>query len=388
MMFQATLKTALTEVAIKKYMKDEVIYQLRDPRYPLYIRFNQKRTQGSYFWVNYSNNSQKSIKLGSYPTLKPKDLLKQMSQIQLHYRLKGQIQHDTQATVHDVLSWYLDRVVRSGAYSQSRRSSVQSLVKLLTQYLSSKLLVIELSEQILDKTLVSMRSLYTIATTKAAFGTLKAALKQAKQLKVIATDPMAQQYFKHYLSESVKTKDCALSLDDLHAIDLTLAKRQQKMLFLMLALFGTRLGETRQTRWQDISFEHKTWTIPASHTKTNKELILPLTQQAIRLFKIYKLQAKSPYLFSSRKGGVLSHTSAHAMIIRLSKGQWTAHDIRKRFRSILADLGIDYYVSESLLNHAKGKLDQAYIHTHLENLKQEALKSYHVKLSTILDLNL
>tara|TARA_B100001094_G_scaffold333185_2_gene409349 strand:- start:4864 stop:5328 length:465 start_codon:yes stop_codon:yes gene_type:complete len=154
---------------------------------------------------------------------------------------------------------------------------------------------------------------------------------------------------------------------------------------MMLLLHGTRLGETRQAKWQDISFKYKTWTIPAHRTKTNSELVLPLTQYTVKLLKDYKKKNSGTYLFSNKKGEVLAHSTADYMLNQLSKGQWTAHDIRKRFRSILADPGIDYYVSESLLNHAKGKLDQAYIHTYLENLKQEALKSYHSKLSTILD---
>jgi hypothetical protein len=44
---------------------------------------------------------------------------------------------------------------------------------------------------------------------------------------------------------------------------------------------------------------------------------------------------------------------------------------------VWADLGVDYMVAETLLNHAKDKLDQAYIHTHLEMKKKEALNAYH-----------
>ncbi|MCD9529581.1 hypothetical protein [Photobacterium carnosum] len=61
----------------------------------------------------------------------------------------------------------------------------------------------------------------------------------------------------------------------------------------------------------------------------------------------------------------------------VSKQAWSAHDLRKRARSIWAELGVDYIVCESLLNHARDKLDQANIHTHMELQKKEALETYH-----------
>lgn len=65
------------------------------------------------------------------------------------------------------------------------------------------------------------------------------------------------------------------------------------------------------------------------------------------------------------------------LIRTISLRKWSAHDLRKLARTVWADLGIDYLVSETLLNHAKGKLDQAYIHTHIELQKSEALNTYH-----------
>jgi hypothetical protein len=61
----------------------------------------------------------------------------------------------------------------------------------------------------------------------------------------------------------------------------------------------------------------------------------------------------------------------------VSKKAWSAHDLRKRALSIWAELGVDYIVCKSLLNHARDKLDQAYIHTHMELQKKEVLETYH-----------
>lgn len=56
---------------------------------------------------------------------------------------------------------------------------------------------------------------------------------------------------------------------------------------------------------------------------------------------------------------------------------WSAHDLRKRARSIWAELGVDYIVAESLLNHSGSALDEAYIYAHMAENKREALQTYH-----------
>ena len=374
---QITQQAVFTEAAIKRAMLDDSVYQLRDPRYPLYLRFNRARTKASYLLIHYTDNEQTSIKLGSYPTLKPRDLLKQLSTIQLEYNQNMRVEHDTKSTVRDVLQWYLERIIKASSFSKSRRLSVQSIINNHLLKFFNDELVSDLNEEKVDELILFLRSKYQVATVKSTFCLLKAVLKQAKQLKMIHHNPLSDHFFKNYVAESVKPKDCYLSVDALKSIDLSQAKPQQRMLFMMLFMFGTRLGETRQARWSDISFAQKTWSIPASHTKTHKEHVLPLTDYAIDLLKNYKATSHGRYLFNTKKNEVISASTAHAMITRISKNEWTAHDIRKRFRSILADIGIDYYIAESLLNHSKGALDQAYIHTSLERLKREALFNYH-----------
>ena len=144
----------------------------------------------------------------------------------------------------------------------------------------------------------------------------------------------------------------------------------------------SNIGKASLDWYWGFSQRTPTWSIPAAHTKTHKEHVLHLTDDAIDLLKTYKTVSKGHYLFSTKENKVIAASTAHAMITRISKNEWTAHDIKKRFRSILADIGIDYYVAESLLNHSKGALDQAYIHTHLEGLKRSALKRYHNHLKS------
>ncbi len=71
------------------------------------------------------------------------------------------------------------------------------------------------------------------------------------------------------------------------------------------------------------------------------------------------------------------------MVRSVSLGEWTAHDLRKLARTCWADLGVDYMVAEQLLNHSMTKLDQAYIHTYMENQKRSAIELWHGHLTGI-----
>ena len=85
------------------------------------------------------------------------------------------------------------------------------------------------------------------------------------------------------------------------------------------------------------------------------------------------------YLFPNNRGRNISGSGAGYLVTRISGGHWSSHDLRKLARTCWADLGIDYMVSERLLNHAMTKLDQAYIHT-CGGAKRAAIEKYHVYL--------
>ncbi|NRF28254.1 terminase gpA endonuclease subunit [Vibrio coralliilyticus] len=133
-----------------------------------------------------------------------------------------------------------------------------------------------------------------------------------------------------------------------------------------------------------LCFVTKRWTIPKQYTKTKKEVVYPLTDEMVVLLRAFKEWQLANYykgnnVFPLTKRGkqAIHATKACEIVREISKGQWSAHDLRKLARTVWADLGVDYLVAETLLNHAKGKLDQAYIHTHMELQKLSALKTYH-----------
>ena len=85
-------------------------------------------------------------------------------------------------------------------------------------------------------------------------------------------------------------------------------------------------------------------------------------------------------MFPAARSGSLGPTAASEIFVRLSRRDWTSHDVRKLARTAWMDLGVDYLVGEMLVNHALRNMDATYIHTTAEALKREALERWHNQL--------
>ncbi|WP_051563806.1 site-specific integrase [Enterovibrio calviensis] len=157
-----------------------------------------------------------------------------------------------------------------------------------------------------------------------------------------------------------------------------------RILVTMMLGHGARIGETRKAMWKNISLTLKQWTIPAGDAKNGEAMVYPFSPGMVELLHSYRewqieLGYKGDCLFpiSFRENKPAYSSLASGWVRAISNKEWSGHDLRKRARSIWLEIGVDYIVCESLLNHARDKLDQAYIHTHMESQKKEALETYH-----------
>lgn len=385
-----TLQIRMNETEIKRQLTNPKINQLYDPVTGLRLKINKRRTGGSWYYVLRENGKPRWKRLGPYPAMTVKsvskvlpDLLAKLKTIPDNVNSSGHIHQ----SVGEVLDWYLEKVLTDTALSESRKLTAKSaIIKHLSPCLGD-LKISDISKNQIHERLVWPRQKdYKLSTVKMMFGILKHAFKRALQLEAIHQNPLESFKFSDFITTVIKPKPAALRPQDIKSVisSIEQASEEGRMLALMMLCHGTRIGETRLVKWKNISFKEKVWYLPALDTKTKCEHKLPLTETMVKILKYHHSRQvangyRGAFLFphSRTAGQPISPLSANNLFRDMSGGKWTSHDLRKLARTCWADLGIDYMISERLLNHSMTRLDETYIHTYADNKKREALTSYH-----------
>jgi integrase len=100
-----------------------------------------------------------------------------------------------------------------------------------------------------------------------------------------------------------------------------------------LILTATRSGEVRGARWEEIDLDGKLWTIPAERMKANKEHVVPLCNDAIKLLKSLD---STGLVFPGFRDGVLSDV-AIGKPLKAMNVDATVHGFRSTFRDWCAE---------------------------------------------------
>ncbi|MDW2204305.1 site-specific integrase [Vibrio sp. 1636] len=388
-----TKRLRITDKAIERHLANEIITRLSDERYRLELRFHKNRQSGSWWFIDKRKHNGRDGKarwerLGTWPQLPAKALTDLIPQKLAKLATGIDETFSDWTTFGECLRWYLVHVDSSRQISKGRRSAVKSVInKHLLPALDTLPLTGVKKHQIKTLLVWPLQERYQLRTVKGYFAILKAAFMQAAKEELLSHNPMSVIQFSDFIRTKAKPKEGKLHPPMVAPLFDTLQSTSwtERMLVLMQLGHGTRISETRLARWCHIDWEEQVWRLPASHTKTKEALFLPLTEQMIALLKAY--QASQPdgtlVLFPDHDiKKPMGKDKANAIYQQVSDKAWTSHDCRKLARSRLADLGVDKFVGERLLNHKLSDLDQAYIHTTTETLKKEALETYHAWLDT------
>jgi integrase len=96
-------------------------------------------------------------------------------------------------------------------------------------------------------------------------------------------------------------------------------------------LTSTRTAEVIDCRWPEISFEDRTWTIPASRMKADVEHRVPLSEAAIELLRALPTDDHDLVFLSSRPGAPM-HRNALRKLLQVKLGRKeTTHGMRAAF---------------------------------------------------------
>jgi len=388
-----TTKTIkLSESAIKKALADPDVSQLKDPRYSLYFKCHTGRESGTFYLYHYANNKQYPKKLGTWPQVKVKALLSRLDDVVADVAIDPESVRVVQGdfnSLAELLVWYRERTEVDPDLSDSRRSAIKSAIN---GHLVPRIGGLDIESinkrRLNDLLLWQMKTEgYQISYIDLVFRVLKQATATVYKLDMLDSDPVASFKLADFMDVKLEPKPGALRMDQVpkQLKPLASMKLERQVFVLLLLLFATRRTETRLARWDQFDFTYGYWHIPGTNTKNGKPLRLPLTDLSVEVLRRYKRwqrkRYKGEWLFpGKRHGKPISDSAVGSWLQVLGVKKWSAHDVRKLARTVWADIGVDYYVGEQLLNHTLSKLDNTYIHTVAEAQQKDALSRWHIFL--------
>ena len=141
---------------------------------------------------------------------------------------------------------------------------------------------------------------------------------------------------------------------------------QNKLAIRLMLLTFVRTGELRKSTWKDVDLEAKEWRLPAEITKMRDEHIVPLSKQAIELFReLHEISGHRELLFppqQHRKHMLMSENTINMVIKRMGyEGKMVGHGFRALASTTLNEQGYPPDIIERQLAHAeRNKIRAAY----------------------------
>jgi integrase len=132
----------------------------------------------------------------------------------------------------------------------------------------------------------------------------------------------------------------------------------------LLLLTFTRKSELIRATWDEIDLEEAEWRVPAQRMKMREAHVVPLSTQAVALFKKQQpLASGSKFVFPSMASLLkpMSDTALNNALLRLGYGNFSPHGFRRTASTILNELGWRPDIIERQLAHReRNKVRAAY----------------------------
>ena len=169
----------------------------------------------------------------------------------------------------------------------------------------------------------------------------------------------------------------------LRAIDSFSGSLVVKCAMQLAPMLFCRPGELRHAEWTELDFESAEWNIPAEKMKMRQAHLVPLSSQAVAIFKELKLlTGHSKYVFPCHRTPqrCMSDGAINAGLRRLGfeKSEITAHGFRAMARTILDEvLEFRPDIIEHQLAHAvRDPLGRAYNRTSHLSIRKEMMQDW------------
>jgi integrase len=180
-----------------------------------------------------------------------------------------------------------------------------------------------------------------------------------------------------------RTRERVLNDDELRALWAATEPYPYGALVRLLLLTGARLNELARATWNEVDFVRRTLTVPAERFKANSQHIIPLSDDAVALLQ--GLPRRGEFIFAS--SGIRPVGDFFAAKRRLDSAMniapWCFHDLRRTFRTRLAELRVLDTVAELAIGHAKKGLRRIYDqHAYADEIRA-AMNAWATRLRSI-----
>lgn len=144
-----------------------------------------------------------------------------------------------------------------------------------------------------------------------------------------------------------------------------------------LILTAVRSGEIRGASWDEVDLDRAIWTIPAARMKMGKPHRVPLSPQAVAVFREAAELRRGDQIFASRAGGALSDMTL-TKVLRDMGADCTAHGFRSTFRDWAAEqTSAAGEIAEAALAHAvPNAVEAAYKRTTFFEKRRELMDAW------------
>lgn len=138
---------------------------------------------------------------------------------------------------------------------------------------------------------------------------------------------------------------------------------RERGLYRLLLLTGARRSEIAWLERRHVDLTNRQIIITPERSKNGYELRIPLNDLAmIEAKKLMATGSNSKWLFPAQGNGdadtaITNFTVMHARVLAASgTSDWVRHDLRRTFTTLMAEIGVEQIVVESMTNHVSGML--------------------------------
>ena len=145
-----------------------------------------------------------------------------------------------------------------------------------------------------------------------------------------------------------------------------------KPMVLLTMNTGLRRGELFALRWSNVDIDHKYLTVAGSYSKTGKTRHIPLNDEALKVLQQWRSQTgqKIGLVFMGKSGGRLTDIKKSWRAVLQDAGienfRW--HDLRHHFASRLVMESVDLNTVRELLGHSTITMTLRYAHLAPEHM--------------------